>query len=99
KVSANKVRGAYEPYVFKDFMVGYILPGMDATQDVSFPNDERMKLAVFLKEPALDEVEKTILTDQGGRRLRINTIVAVFPDANRKLNDLLLFAAKIVAAE
>jgi len=41
KVSATKARGAYEPFVFKDCKVAYVLPGFDVTQDVSLGDGEK----------------------------------------------------------
>jgi len=66
KVSATKARGAYEPFVFKDCKVAYVLPGFDVTQDVSLGDDEKMKLIVFIKEPARSRGCSSILGDRFG---------------------------------
>jgi len=99
KVSLSRAR-EYEPLVFKDVDPVFVGPGYDTVQDISVTDDEKMKLVVFIKQPVSeDEVENVILRAKSSRRLRVNTIAAVFPDPNKKLDDLLLFVAKIKAAE
>jgi predicted AAA+ superfamily ATPase len=97
-VSTSKNR-TYEPTVFKNPKTTIVSPGFDLTQDISVPDDDKMKIVVFVKEPVSNEdLERVLLSSQGSRRLRINTTIAIYPDPNKKIDDLLPFIAKTMAA-
>lgn len=97
-VSSSKAQ-EYKPFVFKDIRKKFIMPGYEMIQDVSIPDDENMKLIIFLKQPVTEEeIENIIFYSEGSPRLRVNTLVVVCPDPDKNLNDLMLFAAKIEAA-
>jgi hypothetical protein len=97
-VSVSKT-SEYQPLVFANCRTFFVRPGYDVAQDISVPDDEKMKLVVFLKQDvSAEDVENVLLRSEGARRLRPNTIVAVCPDTAKSLDDLLLFAAKFEAS-
>lgn len=80
------------------FIIGY---GDEVWGRVSIRDDDSMKLIAFVK-PKVDseDIRSLILTKpDGGRRLYANSLAAVYPDPRADFEALLMYVAKIKAAE
>jgi predicted AAA+ superfamily ATPase len=99
--SEFKYKAAFQPIVFKqgNFESIQVKLGDTVGSTVDVPPGPKMKLVIFLKQPVEEEeLENTILRFRGSRRDFVNTVVAVHPDPMKRLEDILIYMARLEAA-
>lgn len=99
--SEYRYKAAFQPIVFKqgDFDLIQVKLGDTIGSTMDVPPGPKMKLVIFLKQPVEEEeLENAILRSGGSRRDFVNTVVAVHPDPTKRLDDILIYVARLDAA-
>jgi hypothetical protein len=99
--SEYRYKAAFQPIVLKqgNFDLIQVKLGDTIGSTMEIPPGPKMKLIIFLKQPVEEEeIENAILRSGGSRRDFVNAVVAVHPEPTKRLDDILIYVARLDAA-